>query len=97
LSKDVLDIFYENWDGDIVLSETSNFTNEEDFLKQAQNYVNKTRGYHVPVIKENIELVSIVVNDEGEWYSKMVAEENDFEGKEITVYKTDLDWESVHA
>jgi hypothetical protein len=96
MGKVVLDIFYENWDGDMVLSETSNFINEEDFLEQARKYVNETRGYNVPVARENVEVVTIIVNDEGEWHSKMIAEEDNFKGRELTVYKTDLDWDSVN-
>ena len=96
MGKDVLDIFYENWDGDIVLSEVTNFKNVDEFLEAAQNYVDKTRDYHVPVTKTNVEVVTIVVNDEGEWYSKMIADEEDFAGRELTVYKTDIDYDAIH-
>lgn len=91
-----LEGFYENWDGDIVLSEVHRFKNEDDFLEKAQKYVDYTRSYHVPVIKHNVEIISIVVNEDEEWHSKMIAEEEGFKGRELTVYKVDLDWESVH-
>lgn len=97
MKKDVLDIFYENWDGDIVLSNIHNFKNEQDFLKQAQNYLDKTRGYHVPIITHNIERIAIVVNEDGEWHSKNIADEEGFDGEEMLVYKVDLDWESVNV
>ena len=97
MKKDVLDIFYENWDGDMVLSNIHNFENEQDFLKQAQKYVDKTRGYHVPVIAHNIERITIVVNDDGEWHGKNIADEERFDGEEMLVYKVNLDWESVNV
>ncbi|AYP68294.1 hypothetical protein PQE75_gp185 [Bacillus phage vB_BcoS-136] len=96
MKKDVLDIFYENWDGDIVLSNIHNFKSEQDFLEQAQKYVDKTRGYHIPVITTNTELITIVVNEDGEWHSKNIADKKGFDGEEMLVYKADLDWESVN-
>jgi hypothetical protein len=95
MKSDVLDIFYQDYDGEMVLSGVNNFANEQDFLNQAQLYVDATVVCHVPLIKTNVEVVTIVVNDEGEWYSKMIADEEGFEGKELEAYKVDIDWESA--
>lgn len=88
--------FYEDWDGEIVLSEVSRFKDENDFLKQAQKYFDYTRGYHVPV-KENAEVITIVVNEDEEWYTKNLAEKEGFEGRELTVYKVEFDYDKVNV
>ncbi len=93
MKKDILDIFYQDYDGEMVLSGVSNFTDEKDFLNQARQYVNKTIGYHVPLMGNNMEHITIIVNDEGEWSSELTA----FEGKELEVYKVDLDWENAES
>lgn len=88
--------FYEDWDGEIVLSEVARFESESDFLKQAQNYFDYTRGYHVPV-KEEVEIITIVVNEDEEWYTKRLAEKEGFEGKELTVYKVEFDYDKANC
>lgn len=89
--------FYEDWDGEMVLSEVSRFKDESDFLEQAQKYFDYTRGYHVPVKKDSIEVLTVIVNEDEEWYSKKSAEKNGFEGRELTVYKVDFDYEKVNC
>lgn len=89
--------FYEDWCGEIVLSEVSRFKDQEDFLEQAQKYFTYTRGFHVPAIKENIEIITIVVNEDEEWYSKKSAEEEGFVGRELLVYKVDFDYEKANC
>lgn len=87
--------FYEDWDGEIVLSEVSRFKDENDFLEQAQHYFDYTRGYHIPVNKDNVEVIAIVVNEDEEWYTKRLAEEEGFTGRELTVYKVDFDYDKT--
>lgn len=80
--------FFEDWDGEMVLSDIRNFKDEKDFLEQAEKYVKETRGYRVPVLEPSI--TEIKFNDE-EWHP---ADDEDFEGEKITVYCSDLDWEN---
>lgn len=94
MKSEVLDIFYQDYDGEMVLSEVANFTDEKDFLNQAQQYVNSTITQDVPLVSTKVEVVSIVANNEGEWHSKMIADEIAFEGEELEVYKVDIDWDN---
>lgn len=81
--------FFEDWDGEIVLSDIRNYKDSTDFLQQAEKYVTETRGYRVPVLEPSI--TEIIFNDE-EWQNADVAE---IEGEKITVYASDLDWENA--
>lgn len=81
--------FFEDWDGEMVLSDVRNYKDESDFLEQAEKYVTMTRGYRVPVLKPKV--TEIKFNGE-EWSFDDVE---DFEGDEITVYYSDLDWENT--
>mgnify|MGYP006979254047 CR=1 FL=1 len=90
--------FFEDWDGEEVLSDARNFKDEKDFLEQATKYVEETRGYHVPLI--NVVKTTIIFNDE-EWRYKNdmdlwnEVEEEKFIGEELVVYKAELDYGSV--
>lgn len=97
MKSDILEIFYQDYDGEMVLSATTHFEDEKDFLNQAQQYVNTTISYHVPVTTSSVEIITIVVNDEGEWTSEVTADRQGFEGKELVVYKVDLDWENAET
>ena len=59
--------FFEDWDGKEILSDVRNFKDERDFVEQATKYVEKTRGYYVPLI--NVVKTVIIFNDE-EWRYK---------------------------
>lgn len=80
--------FFEDGDGEVVLSDVRNFLNEEDFLRKAEQYVKDTRGYRVPVLKPSI--TDIKFNDD-EWKN---ADEPEFEGEKLTVYAASLDYEN---
>lgn len=95
MKKDVLDIFYQDYDGGMVLSGVNNFIDEKDFLHQAQQYINVTVSYDAPLVSANVEVFTIIVNDEGEWHGKMIADEEGFTGKELEVYKVDIDWDTT--
>ena len=82
--------FFEDWDGEMVLSDVRNFKDEKDFLAQAEKYVKETRGYCVPVLEPSV--TEIKFNDE-EWHP-VDDDEEEFEGEKITVYCSDLDWEN---
>lgn len=90
--------FFEDWDGEEVLSDVRNFKDERDFVEQATKYVEETRGYHVPLI--NVVKTVIIFNDE-EWRYKddvdlwSEVEEERFIGKELLVYKAELDYGSI--
>ena len=90
--------FFEDSYGEEVLSDVRNFKDEKDFLEQATKYVEKTRGYHVPLI--NVVKTVIIFNDD-EWRYKddMVlwneVEEEKFIGEELVVYKAELGYESI--
>lgn len=94
MKSDVLDIFYQDYDGEMVLSRVTNFTDEKDFLNQAQQYVNATITQDVPLVSTNVEVITIVANNDGEWYSKVIVEKGAFEGEELEVYKVDIDWDN---
>ncbi|MCR2823622.1 hypothetical protein [Lederbergia panacisoli] len=79
---------------EMVLSEVINFLDVDEFLNQASNDVDKTSNYVVPLIKETLTTIKIVVNDDGEWYGEAVAKSEGFEGCTLTVYKVDLDYEA---
>jgi hypothetical protein len=93
MKNDILEIFYQDYDGEMVLSGISNFKDEKDFLNQAQQYINATITYHVPLVESDVKVITVIVNDEGEWSSDLTA----FEGKELTVYIVDLDWENAET
>jgi len=90
--------FFEDWDGEEVLSDIRNFKDEKDFLEQATKYVEETRGYHIPLI--NVVKTVIIFNGE-EWRYKddvdlwNEVEEEKFIGEELVVYKAELDYGSV--
>lgn len=81
--------FFEDYDGEMVLSDIRNFKNEDDFVEKAEDYVKETRGYRVPVLSPSI--TEIIFNDE-EWRN---ADADEFEGEKITVYVSDLDWDKA--
>ncbi|WP_148359640.1 hypothetical protein [Peribacillus simplex] len=81
--------FFEDWDGEIVLSDVRNFKDAKDFLEKAEEYVKETRGYRVPVLNPTID--EIVFNDE-EWFPADTAENEGFEGEKITVFASDINW-----
>lgn len=87
--------FMEDWDGEMVLSDIRNFENEQDFLKQAEEYVTETRGYKVQVLQPS--LMDIMFNSDREdcWMEVTDAEKAGYEGQRITVYKADLDYENA--
>lgn len=83
--------FFEDWDGEMVLSDIRNYKDEHEFLEQAEKYVTETRGYRVPVLQPSV--MDIVFNDE-EWKP---ADDPDFKGEKITVYVSDLDYENAET
>ncbi|RIJ63621.1 hypothetical protein [Rummeliibacillus sp. POC4] len=89
--------FMEDWDGEIILSDTHNFKDDKDFIKQAEDYVKTTRGYKVPVLPPT--LLEIVYNGEQEecWASKSYAMKTGFDGETLTVYRSDLDWDNAET
>ncbi|MEM4994876.1 hypothetical protein WKH56_20140 [Priestia sp. SB1] len=89
MKSNVLDVFYENWDGTMVLSNVDLYTNEADFLRYAKQYLAETRDFDLEVT-EPVEFMKIVVNEEGNWCSKEIAESEEFKGKEVWAYKTDI-------
>jgi len=95
MKNDILEIFYQDEDGEMVLSGVNNFIDEKDFLNQSQQYVNATITHDVPLVSTNVEVITIVVNDEGEWSSNLT--DTDFEGKELVVYKVDIDWDKIQS
>jgi hypothetical protein len=83
--------FFEDYDGEIVLSDIRNFNNESEFVEQAEKYVQETRGYYVPTVRASLNITDIVFNDE-EWKP---ADDPDFEGEKLTVYVIGLDYENA--
>lgn len=83
--------FFEDYDGEMVLSDVRNYKDSKDFLEQAEKYVEQTRGYHVPVLEP---VKTEIVFDDEEWQNADTATIN---GKKITVYKSDLDWENAEV
>ncbi|MFZ7936239.1 hypothetical protein ACO1D2_11655 [Bacillus thuringiensis] len=86
--KTVIKGFLEDYDGLIVLSDIRNFKDEKEFVEQAEKYIVENRGYRIPVLQPQV--TDIIVGDE-EWKP---ADDPDIEGEKITVYCSDLDWES---
>lgn len=86
--------FMEDWDGEVVLSDIRNFKSENDFVQQAQIYIDETRGYHVPIMQPTT--INIVYNGDLEecWMEKKGAIQQGFEGETITVFKSNIDWEN---
>lgn len=83
--------FFEDWDGEIVLSDIRNYKSAEEFVERAKEYVEETRGHRIPVFPPT--LTDIKYNDE-EWQPADVAE---FEGTVITVYCSYIDNDNSEA
>ncbi|EOA3906178.1 MULTISPECIES: hypothetical protein [Bacillus cereus group] len=80
--------FFEDYDGEIVLSDVRNFKDADDFVKQAETYVAETRGFRIPILQPTV--TDILVGEE-EWKPE---DDPDFEGKKITVYCSVIDQEN---
>ncbi|WP_051957233.1 hypothetical protein [Bacillus sp. UNC322MFChir4.1] len=91
MTDTVIKGFFEDGDGEMVLSDIRNFKDEKDFLEQAEKYVTETRSYRVPVLEPSV--TDIVFNDE-EWKP---ADDPDLEGEKITVYCSDLDYDNAEV
>ena len=72
--------FFEDYNGDVILSDINNFKDEKDFVEQAEAYLLENRGYFIPVTPPTVE--DILVGDE-EWKP---GDDDDFEGEKMTVY-----------
>ncbi|HDX9530180.1 TPA: hypothetical protein ROX84_005487 [Bacillus thuringiensis] len=80
--------FFEDYDGEIVLSDVRNFKDADDFVKQAETHVAETRGFRIPILQPTV--TDILVGEE-EWKPD---DDSDFEGKKITVYCSVIDQEN---
>ena len=88
--------FFEDYDGEMVLSDIRNFKDDKDFMEQAQKYVDETRGQHMPLSEPVV--LSIIYNNEGAedcWKTKSDAEKINFHGEEITVYQSAINNEPI--
>lgn len=80
--------FFEDWEGEIVLSDTKNYESAQEFLKKAQEYVKDTRDEFYP-IGENYRVRDILVSDDC-WRYVDDSKEGSNIGKKIEVYETDI-------
>lgn len=81
--------FFEDYDGDIILSDINNFKDEKDFVEQAEAFLLENRGYRIPVTSTAVE--DILVGEE-EWKP---GDDDDFEGEKMTVYAAVLDYDNA--
>ncbi|MBJ8030708.1 hypothetical protein [Bacillus cereus group sp. N21] len=72
--------FFEDYDGQIILSDVRNFKSKKEFVEQAEKYLLENKSCQETVIKPHV--TNILVGEE-EWKP---ADDPDFEGEEITVY-----------
>ncbi|MDP7980118.1 hypothetical protein [Bacillus multifaciens] len=76
--------FFEDYDGQIILSDVRNFKSKKEFVEQAEKYLLENKGCRETVIKPHV--TEIIVGEE-EWKP---ADDPDFDGEEITVYCAEI-------
>lgn len=72
--------FFEDYDGQTILSDVRNFKSKKEFVEQAEKYLLENQWGEKIVVKAHV--TEILVGEE-EWKP---ADDPDFEGEEITVY-----------
>lgn len=82
--------FFEDYDGEMVLSDVRNYENGQDFVHKAEKYVKETRGYRVPVLEPSI--MEIILNDEA--WRPVDDTDLEVECETITVYVSYLHWDA---
>ena len=87
--EDNLKDFLEDWDGEKVLGDVNNFESGEEFLREAQKYVNATRDEYSPVCDGAFTLKDIIFTDEV-WMYKEIADQNKISGEHMKVYETEI-------
>lgn len=76
--------FLEDYDGEEILSDIRNFKNEDEFLKKAAHYFKNTRGYEASFSEIT---KTKIVHDNDQWMYAMTADEEEFSGEEVNVYR----------
>lgn len=86
-NKSQVEGFFEDYDGEEVLSDIRNFKDETDFKQQASKYVEATRGYKCDL--SDVTKTKIIFSGE-EWMYELTAEDEEFSGKQIEVYHSEI-------
>jgi hypothetical protein len=76
--------FFEDYDGQTILSDVRNFKSKKEFVEQAEKYLLENKWNEKIVVKAHV--TEILVGEE-EWKP---ADDPDFEGEEITVYCAEI-------
>lgn len=90
MKLDVLQNFYQNDISDNVLSDVDNFKDKYDFLRYAEQYLSETDYGGYSKLNNKVEYEEMIVDDEGWYWNKEVANRDGIEGKEILAYKVKL-------